>query len=89
LKGRKMETLTVRKLRQLLFEVKNQEANVGMLTEGNRECLPLIMIQDDSEDCGFVSLGFFKESEEAKRKRLLETYSERKFGRKNGNKKRT
>ncbi len=61
-----METLTVRELRQLLFDVKNQEANVGMFTEGNRECLPLVSIQDDSEDCGFVSLGFFKKSEEAK-----------------------
>lgn len=77
-----MKTLTVRKLRQLLFEVKNQEANVGMFTEDNRECLPLVMIQDDSEDCGLVSLGFFKESEEARKKRLLEAYSDRKFGRK-------
>ena len=59
-----MKQLTVRELRQLLFDVKNQEANVGMFTEGNRECLPLVSIQDDSEDCGFVSLGFGKELEE-------------------------
>ena len=67
-----MEILTVRELRQLLFEIKDQEANVGMFTEGNRECLPLVSIQDDSTDCGFVSLGFFKESEESKKARLKE-----------------
>ena len=59
-------TLTVKGLRQLLFEIKNQEANVVMFTEGNKECLPLVMIQDDSDDHGIVSLGFLKESKEAR-----------------------
>jgi len=53
-----MKTLTVKKLRQLLFEVKDQEANVVMFTEGDRECIPLVSIQDDSNDLGIVSLGF-------------------------------
>ena len=77
-----MEILTVKKLRQLLFEIKDQEANVVMFTEGNRECLPLVSIQDDEEELGIVSLGFFKESEEAKRLRLRKAYSDRKFGKK-------
>ena len=69
-----METLTVKKLRQLLFEIKNQEANVVTFTEGNKECLPLVCIQDDSSDHGIISLGFFKESEEAKKIREEEDF---------------
>jgi len=73
-----METLTVRKLRQLLFEIKNQEANVVMFTEGNRECLPLVSIGiDESEDHGIVSLGFLKEPEEIKEARGISEAQQR------------
>jgi len=53
-----METLTVRKLRQLLFEIKNQDAEVVMFTEGYKECLSLTSVIDDSVDLGIVSLSF-------------------------------
>ena len=56
-----MKTLTVKELRRLLFEVKDQEANVVMFTNGYFSAHPLVSIQDDSLDLGIVSLGFLNE----------------------------